>query len=120
MANLVMELHDPKHHAPETLERAERTFRAVQASRPRAGRRPTYGPEHYAEVARIYTAAWRNRASPTKAVEAWGSVSYPTAAKWVAKARALGLLPPTTKGRPSKPTAPEHERRPSGRNESEG
>jgi hypothetical protein len=120
MANLVIELYDSQRHPPETLERAERTFRAVQASRPRGGRKPTYGPEHYAEVARIYTAAWRSRASPTKAVEAWGSVSYTTAAKWVAKARALGLLPPTTKGRPSKPAAPEHEQRPSGRSDGEG
>ena len=121
MANLVMEEYDPRDHSPKTLEHAERTFRAVQASRPPGGRKPAYGPEHYAEVARVYTAAWRSGASPTKAVEAWGSVSYPTAAKWVAKARTLGLLPPTTKGRPSTPPAPEREeRRPSGGSEREG
>ena len=120
MANLVIELYDSRDHPPETLERAERTFRAVQASRPPGGRKPSYGPEHYAEVARVYTAAWRSGASPTKAVEAWGSVSYPTAAKWVAKARTLGLLPPTTKGRPSTPPAPEREERPSGGSEREG
>ena len=108
MARLVQELHDRQDDPPEVLEAAERAlrlFEAKEASR-RGGRRPEYGPEHYANVAAVYTAAWRARQPPTKAVATWGSVEPSTAAKWVAKTRALGQLPPTTKGKPSAPAAP--------------
>jgi hypothetical protein len=109
MASLIQELHDPQDHPPEVLKAAEhalRVFGAKDAAQPAGGRRPVYGPEHYARVAAVYTAAWRAGEPPTKAVASWGSVESSTAAKWVAKTRALGLLPPTTKGKPSAPPAP--------------
>lgn len=71
----------------------------VNAVPVRRGRRPTYGVPHFARVARIYTDALASGRRPTAAVAAWGLVNKSTAAKWVARARALGLLPPTTRGR---------------------
>jgi hypothetical protein len=109
MARLIQELGDPQEDSPEVLEAAERTlrlFEAKGASRTAGGRKPDYGPEHYAKVAVVYSAAWRAGEHPTKAVAAWRNVAPSTAAKWVAKTRALGLLPPTTKGKPSAPAAP--------------
>jgi hypothetical protein len=73
----------------------------------RGGRRPTYGPEHYRRVAEVYQEAWAAGLDPTPAVMAWGmktlkqSVTKTTAAKWAAKARQLGYLPETTRGRMS-------------------
>lgn len=83
-----------------------------QASPPRGD----WAPDHWAEVARIYTAAWRSgdgegsQRRPTKAVQEHFNVSKSTAAKWVAKCRnELGLLGPTTKGRPAGPDVREKE-----------
>ena len=66
---------------------------------PRRGRRPRYGPPFFAQVAQVYTEAMGRREAPTVAVAKWGQVNKSTAAKWVSKARALGLLPPTSRGR---------------------
>lgn len=71
----------------------------VEASPVPRGRRPMYGVPHFARVARVYTDAMARGQRPTAAVAAWGSVNKSTAAKWVARARALRLLPPTTRGR---------------------
>jgi len=49
----------------------------------------------------VYRQAHRLRQHPTKAVAEEWIVSKYTAAKWVAKCRELGLLPPTQRGRPS-------------------
>ena len=74
----------------------------------RGGRPPKYGPEHWQDVARIYREAYEktpNR-TPTRAVarhfsKVWKKqVSETAAAKWVARCRALGLLPKTTQGKP--------------------
>lgn len=64
------------------------------------GRPRLYGLQHYQEVSRVYAEAWHRGDPPTKAVAGWGNVSDSTAAKWVSKARELGFLGPTTKGRP--------------------
>jgi len=73
---------------------------AAAASLPRApGRPPSYNSEHFVKVADAYTKARRAGESPTKAVASRFHVSYPTAANWVARARAMGFLPPTSPGR---------------------
>ncbi|MGH2462706.1 MAG: hypothetical protein ACRDFZ_03660 [Candidatus Limnocylindria bacterium] len=58
-----------------------------------------YGVEHFAEVATIYQreAVLGNR--PTQAVANHFVVSKSAAAKWVARARTMGLLPPARKGK---------------------
>lgn len=53
---------------------------------------------HYEAVARVYLS--RSKA-PTKGVSEEFGVSHSTATKWVRKARSLGLIPPTTRGRAS-------------------
>lgn len=53
------------------------------------GRPVVYGPEHYADVARIYA---ENPRKPTQAVADAFKVKRTTAANWVRKARELGLL----------------------------
>jgi hypothetical protein len=74
------------------------------------GRSGRYGTEHWRQVADIYLAAWRSGSStPTKAVREHFHVSTSTAGKWVAKARAQGLLPTAPGqgrpgGNPSNPT----------------
>lgn len=65
----------------------------------RRGRPPAYGPEHFARVAEIYRDAWRDGENPTVAVAERMHVSRSAAAKWVARARGLGLLPETSRGR---------------------
>lgn len=65
------------------------------------------GPQHYAQVARVYAEALTaGRLDPTRAVaQKFFDVGYPsagqrsTAAKWVAKARRLGFLYPTERRR---------------------
>lgn len=60
------------------------------------GRRPRHSPS---EVARIYTEAWQQGKRPTKAVAEALGISSSAAAKQVSRARALGHLPPTAKGK---------------------
>lgn len=74
------------------------------------GRPPLYGPEHFAEVARVYRDAFARGRKPTRAVAQRFSVTQATAAKWVARSRQMGYLPPTARGRaraaaPRKPAA---------------
>ncbi len=71
---------------------------AFTDERPARGRPVEHGPDHYVRVAEVYRAAELAGRPPTKAVadELHGSRS--AAAKWVRKARDLGLLgPPPTK-----------------------
>ena len=66
----------------------------------RGGRPPKYGPEHWQKVADVYREAFAGgRLTPTRAVARRFKVSDSAAAKWVAKCRQLGLLPPTTRGK---------------------
>lgn len=66
----------------------------------RGGRPKQYDDAHWAEVATTYTRAFNAGNTPTTAVARKWSVNPSTAGKWVAKCRALGLLVPTTQGRP--------------------
>jgi hypothetical protein len=40
----------------------------AQWAEPRRGRPPLYGPEHFVDVARVYTEAWEGSNAPTQAV----------------------------------------------------
>jgi hypothetical protein len=73
----------------------------AQQSGERRGRPPTYGVDHFRQVAEVYLANYQTRLSaPTKAVaERWG-VNRSTANKWVARSRALGFLGSTRRGVP--------------------
>lgn len=70
----------------------------------RPGRAPL-GDEHFAEVAAVYERAradpGRTPRAPTKAVAEHFATSHSTATKWVARARAIGLLDPTRPGKAS-------------------
>lgn len=83
----------------------------VEAWEPKARGRPRiYGPEHFAEVARVYREADARSRTPTRAVARHFGVSQAAAAKWVARCRELGLLPPTTRGK-ARGVAPREGRR---------
>lgn len=72
-------------------------LRSAQAQpRKRTGRPPAYQPDHFAEVARVYTEHKRGGGrAPTKAVQEHFVVTKSTAAKWVARAREMQLLEPS-------------------------
>ncbi len=81
---------------------------AAEASLGRApGRPPEYTEDHFKLVADAYTRAWKINLPPRAAVATRWQVSRSTAAKWVARARQMGFLPPTERGRPrgGQPTA---------------
>ncbi|MDN4163355.1 hypothetical protein [Nocardioides abyssi] len=81
----------------EDMEREAARFGDGGRGRPRE-----YGEDHYAAVAAIYVEALAAGLPPLQAVARTRHVSRPTAARWVARARALGLLGPTTPGRASR------------------
>lgn len=83
--------------AEGTAERAQ-AFEAARSAR--SGRPRTYSDAHWAEVAATYIRAYSEGGAPTAAVAGRWSVSPSAAGKWVAKCRRLGLLEPTTQGRP--------------------
>jgi hypothetical protein len=66
---------------------------------PRAGRPVDLTPDFYAQVADVYSLALLSGTAPLRAVERQWTTSRPTASRWVAAARKLGLLPETQKGR---------------------
>ena len=70
------------------------------ASEPRRGGRRGHSHDHYAAVAEVYAKAWADGVHPTKAVAEHWTIAKTTAAKWVSRARELGFLEPTTRGRP--------------------
>ncbi len=66
----------------------------------RDGRPPHLDRGFYSQVAETYSLALAAGRNPLVAViERW-TTSRPTASRWVAAARAEGLLPPTERGRP--------------------
>ena len=75
-------------------ERKE-TLEAALRVKKRPGRPPLYGEDHYAKVATVYRQNSGGRA-PTKAVSEHFQTTKSTAAKWVGRARELGLLEPAT------------------------
>jgi hypothetical protein len=79
--------------------RAERSVASAKPLRGRTGRPVERGPEHLAQVAKVYRDAFRAGERPTKVVAETWKVSRTTAAKWVARAREAGLLGPTTQRR---------------------
>jgi hypothetical protein len=67
---------------------------AKAESKKRSGRPPAYGPDHYALVAFIYQGHEAiGGHAPTKAVAEYFGTTKSTAAKWVARARDLELIP---------------------------
>jgi hypothetical protein len=77
----------------------------------RAGRPKKWGDDHYREVAAVYTKAIRNGEASAKTVARRWDLPLPegtrTAVKWISRARQLGHLPPTRRGRASVPTSSE-------------
>lgn len=82
--------------APEVLERAETEFGTFSPRR--RGRRPGGSPE-LEEIAQAYRDGSKLTDAPTRYVAERFGYSRSNAAKLVAKARAEGLLPQTTRGR---------------------
>jgi hypothetical protein len=74
----------------------------------RGGRPKSLGEDFYREVARVYLEALDrgDRDRPLRAVVEWQNTTTSTASRWVAAARALGYLSPTTKGRASRAVNP--------------
>jgi len=73
---------------------------SAEASLGRApGRPPEYSEDHFKQVADAYTRAWKIGGHPTESVATQWHVSPSAAAKWVARAREMGFLPPTERGR---------------------
>lgn len=66
----------------------------------KGGRPPEYGPDHWAKVAATYADAYRLGGKPTDEVARTFRVSRSTASNWVARCRQMGLLTPTSQGRP--------------------
>lgn len=86
----------------EIMTRASQVLETLVSAKQKKPRgRPALPPEHYVDVARIYTEAYQRGLKPTKAVQEELSVSKSTAAKWVSRCRELGLLPLTRRGKPS-------------------
>lgn len=59
-----------------------------------------HASEHYEQVAEVYDEAIDAGDPPTLAVAESFDVPYTTAARWVRRCRALGLLPPPAPGVP--------------------
>lgn len=61
-------------------------------ARKRAGRPPTHGPEHFAQVAELARQSRASGKSARRAIAERWTVGQPTADKWMRQARELGLL----------------------------
>lgn len=81
-------------HLLDQLEAASRPW-----GEPRRGRPVDLNEDFYREVATAYSDAVLAGMPPLQAVEKRWTTSRPTASRWVAAARRLGLLPPTKRGR---------------------
>lgn len=80
---------------------AERAALYEAPPRRPGGRPQEYDNAHWAGVAAVYTHAGDEGRPPTKAVAERWFVSRSAAGKWVARCRTLGLLAPTTQGKPN-------------------
>lgn len=94
----VESLKDSVRRGPDK-EAAARALPKYERSLPISGRRPTYDRGHFVAVAKVYSHAYAEGAAPTKAVAQHFHVTPSAAAKWVARARGLGLLGPTQQRR---------------------
>lgn len=72
--------------------------------------KPAAGGTTLEQVADVYRRAWGNNENPTQAVADHFVISPSAAAKRVARARAAGLLPPTSRGRATAAPTPDGER----------
>ena len=80
--------------------KVSRQLERTPATRRGPGRPASYDRRYYERVAEVYTRALREGRPPTKSVaEEMAGGSKSAATKWVAKARDLGLLPKTAKGK---------------------
>lgn len=89
-------------HLRNRIDRLQKARPPVSGSKPRgrpAGKK--WAPEHWQEVADIYREAWRDNHNPTAEVSVHFDVGYSTAATWISRCRAKGLLEPTTQGKPT-------------------
>lgn len=77
-----------------------RQFMAGTRQGRKGGRPPEYGPDHWAKVAATYADAYRLGGRPTDTVARTFKVSPSTASNWVARCRQMGLLAPTSRGKP--------------------
>ncbi len=77
----------------------------ISTTSPAQVRRPWADRSHFDAVAQVYREALRDRRAPTLAVAEHFTVSHSTAAKWARRARELGLLSPTSRGRSSAVTS---------------
>lgn len=85
---------------PDRTPAQRRALREV-AGQLAASPRRILDDDHFARVAEVYQQAWASGDSaPTKAVAEQLKASRPAAAKWVARARAMGLLGETEQGKP--------------------
>jgi len=89
-----------------------RTLRKVAGQLAESPRR-ILDDAHFARVAEVYQQAWNSGDhAPTKAVaDQMKAPSRSAAAKWVARARAMGLLGETQQGKPGAPRPPKTTRK---------
>lgn len=94
---------------PAAKRRALREVAEEFVERPRR----RYDDAHFARVAEVYVTAWKAGKPPTLAVSEEMKASRSAAAKWVAKARKMGLLGETERGRahPGTSTSSRRERK---------
>ena len=87
-------LSDVARHAANDPERSEedRTTLLARSSELAKSPRRVHDDDHFARVADIYRDAWSAGDSPTKAVAEQMGTTRSAAAKWVSRARQLGLL----------------------------
>jgi len=84
----------------ERRDKASEHLKAWEASRTGRPGPKGWGGEHFADVAELYHREAAVGRKPTQAVASHWQVSKSAAAKWVARAREMGLLPPAQKGKP--------------------
>lgn len=87
-----------RDHLPDDVKQAGEQIGRFEG--PKQPGRPTlYDRAHFEAVAAVYNEALARHGNPTAAVASRFNVSKSTAAKWVARCRNDGLLPPTARGR---------------------
>lgn len=91
---------DPANLPAESEVMQEWARRWAEGSGRKVGRPVEYGPEHWPKVAEVYRDARAvGSERPRMDVAKHFRVSPSAAAKWIARCRAEGLLPPTEQGR---------------------
>ncbi len=99
------------HGRTLTADEAERYLKSQSSAAPHPGRPTHWNPAQLAQVAHVYREAWSARKPPTAAVASRFHLTTSGAAKVVRLARANGLLPLTTRGRPGLTEMPQQKGR---------